>query len=333
MTPTILFGGTNRERLVSVASAQAITAALPQADLWFWTPGGGVRAAERAALIAHQRPFEVDFSAGEGEDLGPIEAALDRAVADRRVLVLALHGGAAENGELAALAEARGAAFTGSGAAASRLAFDKAAAKRAAAAAGVAVAGEVALDAAAEGLARHGRLVAKPVAEGSSYGLLFINDAEGLARLAEAAAREAYLIEPFVAGQEATCGVLETETGLIALSPVEILPSDGAFDYASKYLSAKTREICPATFAPQINAALQAGALKAHRAVGASGYSRSDFIVTPNGLVFLEINTLPGLTAASLYPKSLAAQGEAFDAFLKGQIALATARAELNRVK
>ncbi|WP_374571704.1 D-alanine--D-alanine ligase [Phenylobacterium sp.] len=327
MKPTILFGGTNRERLVSVASAQAIIAALPQADLWFWTPDGRVRTAARSALIAHQRPFEIDFPAGEGEDLGPIEAALDRSVAERRVLVLALHGGAAESGEFAALAEARGVAFTGSGAAASRLAFDKAAAKRAVVGAGVAVAGEVALDAASEGLARYGRLVAKPVAEGSSYGLLFIDDAEGLARLAQAAACEAYLIEPFVAGQEATCGVLETDGGLIALPPVEILPGGGAFDYASKYLSAQTREICPATFAPEVNAALQASALDAHRAVGAAGYSRSDFIVTPHGLIFLEINTLPGLTPASLYPKTLAAQGVAFDAFLKGQVALAERRA------
>lgn len=331
MRPTILFGGPSRERLVSTASAQAVAAALPEADVWFWTPGGEVRVADRGRLAAHARPFESEFPA-EGESLGEMTAALDRAKADGRVLVLAMHGGPAENGELAALCEARGVAFTGSGAAASRLAFDKEATKRAVAAAGVSVPETVPAVEAEAALARHGRLVAKPVADGSSYGLIFVNGAEDLATLAEAAAEQAYLVEPFVAGAEATCGVLERGGELIALPPVEILPADGAFDYASKYLSASTREICPARFAPDVNAALQAQALDAHRAVGAAGYSRSDFIVGEGGaLTFLETNTLPGLTAASLYPKSLAAAGIPFRDFLDGQITLAVARTEAAR--
>ena len=327
MRTTILFGGTNRERLVSVASAQAVSAALPEADLWYWAPDGAVHEADAAALAAHQRPFEIDFPA-TGAGLGGIEAALDRAAAERRVLVLALHGGAAENGQLGALAEARGVAFTGSGAAASTLAFDKAATKAAAAKAGVVSPGTVSVETAAEGLAKYGKLVAKPVAEGSSYGLIFVNGPADLESLAQAAKREAYLVEPFLAGAEATCGVLEQADGsLIALPPVEIRPADGAFDYKSKYLAAGTQEICPATFPAAVNAALQDGALKAHRAVGAMGYSRSDFIVTETDVVFLEINTLPGLTKASLYPKALAAQGIGFVDFLRGQIALAEARA------
>lgn len=327
MKPTILFGGTNRERLVSVASAQAVSAALPQADLWYWAPDGTVHEAESAALSAHQRPFEIDFPA-TGAAIGSIEAALDRAAAEGRVLVLALHGGAAENGELGALAEPRGVAFTGTGAAASRLAFDKAATKAVVAEAGVVAPGTVTTETAAEGLERYGRLVAKPVAEGSSYGLIFVNGPADLEALAEAAKREAYLVEPFIAGAEATCGVLEQADGsLVALPPVEIRPADGAFDYKSKYLAAATQEICPATFAAATNAAMQDAALKAHRAVGARGYSRSDFIVTDEGVVFLEINTLPGLTKASLYPKALAAQGIGFVEFLNGQIALAEARA------
>lgn len=327
MKPTILFGGVNRERLVSVASAQAVSATLPEADLWYWAPRGQVREADAAALAAHQRPFEIDFPA-TGAVIGSIEQALDRAAAEGRVLVLAMHGGAAENGDLGALAEARGVAFTGTGATASRLAFDKAATKAVVGKAGVLSPGTVTTETAAEGLARYGKLVAKPVAEGSSYGLIFINGPADLETLAEAAQREAYLVEPFIAGAEATCGVLELADGsLIALPPVEIRPADGAFDYKSKYLAAATQEICPATFGEAVNAALQDGALKAHKAVGAMGYSRSDFIVTDDGVVFLEINTLPGLTKASLYPKALAAQGIAFVDFLRGQIALAEARA------
>lgn len=326
MRTTILFGGTNRERLVSVASAQAVSAALPQADLWFWAPDGRVHEADAAALAAHQRPFELDLPV-TGALIGDIEAALDRAAAEGRVLVLSMHGGDAENGALAALCEARGVAFTGSGAAASRLAFDKAATKAVAAKAGVISPGTVTVETAAEALAKGGRLVAKPTAEGSSYGLIFLNSEADFPKLEEAARREAYLVEPFIVGAEATCGVLERDGALIALPPVEIRTASGAFDYASKYLASTTQEICPATFGAEINAALQDGALKAHRAVGAGGYSRSDFIVTDEGVVFLEINTLPGLTKASLYPKALAAQGIAFADFLDGQIALAAARA------
>src|SRR6266567_3516579 len=109
MRITILFGGTNKERLVSVASAQA--------------------------LLNHQRPFEKAFEPGN-RGLG-FEAALDKAKAEDRVLVLGLHGGRAENGELQAMCEMRRLPFTGSGSASSHLAFDKTAAKRFAALAGV----------------------------------------------------------------------------------------------------------------------------------------------------------------------------------------------------
>ena len=335
MKTTILFGGLNRERLVSVASAQALAATLVDADLWFWAPDDRVYVANRTALAAHERPFEVDLPTQGAAIADGVEAALDLARAEGRVLVIGMHGGAAENGELGALAEARGVAFTGTGAAASRLAFDKAATKVKVAEAGVVSpqsipvngAGEV--ERLADALAAFGKLVAKPVAEGSSYGLIFVNGEGDLEALKEAASREAYLVEPFVAGQEATCGVLEQADGtLLALPPVEILPADGAFDYAAKYLAAATKEICPGRFSAEVTAAIQQAAVAAHRAVGAMGYSRSDFIVTDKGPVFLEINTLPGLTKASLYPKALAAQGIGFAEFLAGQIALGVRRAE-----
>lgn len=333
---TILFGGLNRERLVSVASAQALAETLPDADLWFWAPTGAVYAAGRQGLAAHARPFEIDLPTEGAPLAAAIEPALDLAAAEGRLLLLGMHGGAAEDGTLAALCEARGVAFTGSGAAASRLAFDKAATKARVAEAGVVSPATIPASTGAEvrdgrlaaQLAEHGKLVAKPVREGSSYGLIFVSTPEDLDALAEAADREPYLIEPFVSGAEATCGVLQAaDGGLIALPPVEIRPADGAFDYAGKYLSKSTQEICPATFEASVQEAIKAAALKAHQAVGAFGYSRSDFIVTERGPVFLEINTLPGLTKASLYPKAIAAQGIAFRDFLDGQVALAAARA------
>jgi D-alanine-D-alanine ligase len=327
MRITILFGGTNKERLVSVASAQALCEALPEADLWFWDVDDSVHETQSKTLLAHARPFEQDFAPG-GRRVGvSITEALDRAKVDGRVLVLGLHGGRAENGELQAMCELRGIPFTGSGSASSHLAFDKVAAKRFAAIAGVKTTASVALDDIETVLAVHGRLIAKPTHDGSSYGLIFVNAKQDIVAVRNAARTEAYLIEPFISGIEATCGVLEQSDGSIfALPPIEIVPAEGNFDYTAKYLLKSTQEICPGRFSSEISAALMDHALRAHRALSCGGYSRSDFIVSADGPVYLETNTLPGLTRASLYPKALKAQGIEFADFLRDQIVLAERR-------
>lgn len=326
MRTTILFGGTNKERLVSVASAQALHRALPEADLWFWSVDDTVHEVGSKLLLEHQRPFEDEFNpANRGI---AFEKALDKARDEDRVLVLGLHGGRAENGELQAMCELRGIPFTGSGSASSNLAFDKTAAKRFAAIAGVATPDGIELENLDAAFAEYGRLIAKPARDGSSYGLIFVNAKQDLVAVRNAAKTEEYVIEPYVAGVEATCGVLEQSDGtLISLPPVEIVPGEGAFDYTAKYLLKSTQEICPGRFTPEITAQLKDQAMRAHRALSCSGYSRTDFIVSPKGLVFLETNTLPGLTAASLYPKALKAQGIEFPDFLRDQIALAERRA------
>ena len=329
MRTTILFGGTNKERLVSVASAQALHQALPEADLWFWDVDDSVHEVRSQTLLEHARPFEDAFQPGS-PSIGTIEPALDRAAAEDRVLVLGLHGGRAENGELQAMCEMRGIPFTGSGSASSHLAFDKVAAKHFAAIAGVKAPRGVALQDLEAALAEYGKLIAKPARDGSSYGLIFVNAAQDLVAVRNAARSEDYLIEPFIAGVEATCGVLEQSDGsLTALPPIEIIPAEGGFgfDYVAKYLAKGTQEICPGRFTPEITAQLMDQALRAHQALSCGGYSRSDFIVSAKGLVFLETNTLPGLTKASLYPKALKAQGIEFADFLRDQIALAAKRA------
>ncbi|MEH2553478.1 D-alanine-D-alanine ligase [Bradyrhizobium algeriense] len=325
MRTTILFGGTNKERLVSVASAQALHRALPEADLWFWDVADTVHEVASQKLLEHSRPFEDEFKPGNrGLSL---EAALDKAKFEDRVLVLGLHGGRAENGELQAMCELRGIPFTGSGSASSNLAFDKVAAKRFAAYAGVTAPAGVALEELDTAFAEYGRLIAKPARDGSSYGLIFVNAKQDLVAVRNAARTEEYLIEPFVSGVEATCGVLERPDGsVLSLPPIEIVPAEGAFDYTAKYLLKSTQEICPGRFSPEISTALMDQALRAHRALSCSGYSRTDFIVSAKGLVYLETNTLPGLTAASLYPKALKAQGIEFPDFLRDQIALAERR-------
>jgi D-alanine-D-alanine ligase len=322
---TILFGGTNKERLVSVASAQALHRALPDAELWFWDVADTVHEVTSQALLGHARPFEDDFKPGSRGIA--LEAALDQAKAEDRVLVLGLHGGRAENGELQAMCEMRAIPFTGSGSASSHLAFDKVAAKRFAAIAGVKAPAGIALEDIDAALAEHGRLIAKPARDGSSYGLIFVNAKQDLVAVRHAATTEEYLIEPFIAGVEATCGVLEQSDGSVfSLPPIEIVPGEGAFDYTAKYLLKSTQEICPGRFSPDITAEIMAQATKAHRALSCAGYSRTDFIVSAKGPIYLETNTLPGLTAASLYPKALKAHGIGFADFLQDQITLAVRR-------
>ncbi|WGD54469.1 D-alanine--D-alanine ligase [Bradyrhizobium sp. CB1650] len=322
MRITILFGGSNRERLVSVASAQALHQALPEADLWFWDIQDRVHFVSSKQLEEHARPFEDEFKPGTRGV--PLEQALDQAKAEDRVLVLALHGGRAENGELQVMCEVRGVPFTGSGSASSHLAFDKIAAKHFAALGGVTPPAGVALDNIDEAFAEYGRLIAKPVRDGSSYGLIFVNAKQDLVAVRNAAKTEEYVIEPYIAGVEATCGVLERPDGsIISLPPIEIIPGEGNFDYAAKYLLASTQEICPGRFTAEVTAALKEQAMLAHRAMSCTGYSRSDFIVAEKGLVYLETNTLPGLTKSSLYPKALKAEGIDFIDFLRGLIELA----------
>jgi D-alanine-D-alanine ligase len=330
MRITILFGGTNKERLVSVATAQALCSALPEADLWFWDVDDTVHETRPEVLLNHSRPFEDPFKPGS-PNIGAIEGALDRARQENRVLVLGLHGGAAENGELQAMCEMRRIPFTGSGSASSHLAFDKVAAKRFAAIAGVKAPPGVALEHAEAALAEYGRLIAKPVQDGSSYGLIFVNAKQDLVAVRNAAKLEEYLIEPLIAGVEATCGVLEQSDGsLIALPPIEIVPAEGGFgfDYRAKYLAKSTQEICPGRFSPEISAEIMDQALRAHQALSCSGYSRTDFIVSEKGPIYLETNTLPGLTKASLYPKALKAQGIEFVDFLQNQVVLSERRTQ-----
>jgi D-alanine-D-alanine ligase len=328
MRITILFGGTNKERLVSVATAQALHSALPEADLWFWDADDTVHETSSKALVAHSRPFEDSFKAGTPA-IGNLKEALDEAKAQNRLLVLGLHGGTAENGELQAMCEVRGIPFTGSGSAPSHLAFDKVAAKRFAAIAGVRAPAGILLEDIETAFAEYGKLIAKPARDGSSYGLIYVNSKQDFVAVRDAARSEEYLIEPFVAGVEATCGVLEQSDGKVfSLPPIEIVPAQGGFDYTAKYLLKSTQEICPGRFSPDVSAEIMELALRAHRALSCSGYSRTDFIVSEKGPIYLETNTLPGLTKASLYPKALKAQGIDFVDFLRDQIVLAERRAQ-----
>lgn len=336
----VLFGGPSDERRVSVATAQHVLAVLDAAEPWFVGRDLRVYKPSRAEVQAHTEVFTREFQPAAA----PFAAALDEALRDERavprdaVFFLGMHGSWGEDGTVQKLLEHRRFAFTGSGSRASADAFDKSAAKRIAAARGVRVAearelprgdGKAIYEALMAMLARHGRAVAKPIAGGSSVGLHHIRSQQDAQTAAEAIehAPEAYLCEAFVTGTELTVGVVEGAAGRRALPPSEVRLDPGrAFDYEGKYLGKGTIEITPAEVGPEITKAAQQLALTAHEALGCFGYTRTDVIVSPQGPVFLEINTLPGLTRASFVPQQLAAEGTAMKPFLEEQIELARRR-------
>jgi D-alanine-D-alanine ligase len=334
----ILFGGTSSERRVSVASAQNVSRLLDDAALWFWAPSGAVHAVARDELAAHADAFVKDFTPRGAAVFSTLADALSSSDVRGRAFLLALHGGDGENGTVQRLLEARGLAFTGSGSAASARAFDKAQTKALAAAQGVRVAAARVLSPAdppvheaalRELLATHPRWVLKPLADGSSHGLVHLKSG---AQVPEAAALLArlgltYLAEVFIEGRELTVGVVDAGAGPEALPVSEVrLAANAAFDYEGKYLGKGTEEITPAALTDAERAAAQQLAVTTHRAVGCEGYSRTDMILTSQGPVLLEINTLPGLTRASFIPQQLAAAGKDLTAFLRGQLELARAR-------
>ncbi len=174
--------------------------------------------------------------------------------------------------------------------------------------------------------------VVKPTSAGSSVGVTIAKKYLDFYDALEAAFAhsDSAIIEEYIRGQEATCGVIDDfrDQAMYALPPVEIAPpaTSPFFDYEAKYGSGDSaaREICPSTFSEAQKREIEELAIAAHQALGARHYSRTDFLVSPRrGIYVLEINTLPGLTDASLLPKSLAAVGTNLGDFFDHVISLA----------
>lgn len=335
----ILFGGTSSERRVSVASAQNVSRRLPDAARWFWSPSGAVHVVTADELAAHGDVFTADFAPRSGAAFPTLADALASPDAQGHAFLLAVHGGDGENGTLQRALETHGLAFTGSGSAASARAFDKAETKRLAAAKGVKTADArvlAPLDEKAcaavlgELLATHPRWVLKPLADGSSHGLVHLQSPAQVPQAAALLARLQlhYLAEVFIEGRELTVGVVDDGQGPAALPVSEVRFAQGAtFDFDGKYLGKGTEEITPAPLTDAEREAAQRLAVTTHEAVGCFGYSRTDMILTAQGPVLLEINTLPGLTKASFIPQQLAAAGRQLEPFLETQLELGRRRA------
>jgi D-alanine-D-alanine ligase len=327
MTTIVLFGGPSDERHVSVASAQNIVRALGAPLAWFWAPDGPIHDVALEDLLAHQRPFEVDFQPRRPAIWPNLEQALDTLPVEDPVFLLALHGTAGEDGMLQKMMEERGLSFTGSDSIASANAFNKARAKdllrdRVRMPESQIVRGP---ETVRHMLEQYDHLVLKPVSGGSSRGLFFVDRGDDV----QIDPNVPYLAEQFIAGRELTCGVVDHGDGPFALPVLEIEVDPGhSFDYAGKYLGAGTREICPANISDPMRESAQDVALAAHTTLGCDGYSRTDVVAADDDhIYFLELNTLPGLTSASLLPKELRAAGIDFHDFLERLIELARQRA------
>ncbi len=170
--------------------------------------------------------------------------------------------------------------------------------------------------------------IVKPVDRGSSVGLSLVRS---LGELKQAIAdcfliSDLVLVEEYIRGREATCGVVEGLRGqdLYALFPTEIVrQGEQLFDYEAKY--GRHKLLCPGRFSEQEKQELERLAKLAHQTLGLRHYSRSDFILTPRGIYILETNSLPGLTEQSLLPKALQAGGIAYPDFLDHLVLLALA--------
>ncbi|ABB37167.1 D-alanine/D-alanine ligase [Oleidesulfovibrio alaskensis G20] len=295
----LIAGGWSEERDVSLSGARGIHAALE-------------RLGHQVTLFDPCRTLAGLLEAAQAHDFA----------------FLNLHGQPGEDGLVQALLETAGVPYQGSGPAGSFLALNKAAAKEVFVRNGLPTPEWVFLP------AHPGADWEPPFAfpafiksnnGGSSLALHRVSCPGELARaLDELFTRggEA-IIEPAVEGVEVTCGVLGDE----ALPPILIRPlGAGFFDYASKYTPGQAEELCPAPLPGEVTAKVREYALRAHRALGLRGYSRSDFILTPAGaLSLLEVNTLPGMTATSLLPQEAAAVGISFDGLIGRLIELGLA--------
>ncbi len=286
----VLMGGWSAEREVSLASGQAVAAALREAGY---------------------RVTEVDAKPVVVMELA--ELAPD-------VVFNALHGTWGEDGKVQGVLESLGIPYTHSGVLASALAMDKHLSKLVFERSGIPVAEHrlITPEQLLKGHPMKPPYVVKPVAEGSSVGVMVVRDENAAIdprRLADLPLKDGKLmVERFVPGRELTCAVM----GDVALGVLEIVPLKGGFyDYESKYAEGGSEHICPAELPEKVYRRIQQHAVRAHKVLGCRGVTRADFRYDDsNGedgeLVILEVNTQPGMTSTSLVPDIARQAGHSF---------------------
>ncbi|MBN2800689.1 MAG: D-alanine--D-alanine ligase [Deltaproteobacteria bacterium] len=278
----VLMGGLSAERAVSLKSGKAVLEALAERG---WDAVG------------------IDV----GRDLP--QRLLAEGV---QVAWVALHGRFGEDGAVQGLLEMMGIPYTGSDVRASAVAMDKIATKRAVQGA-VVMAQDLVLrpgDTLPESF--NFPAVVKPSVGGSTIGMSLVRTREELLVALDVAWKlnDEVLVEEYVSGDEITVAVLDGE----ALPVVRIVPDSGFFDFEAKYTKGRTRYEAPAALPAAVTQAAQTAAVRVWGALGCRGLARADFIVrsTDGVPVFLEINTIPGMTGTSLSPMAAGVVGVSF---------------------
>ena len=273
-----------------------------------------------------------------GHDVTPIYVDRDVDVALRQerieVAFVALHGRWGEDGSIQGLLEMLGIPYTGSDVLASALAMHKGKAKELFRLHNLPTPAYYTMSAgdAADLDTTHGDFgfpcVVKPIREGSSVGVGICHTYEQLQPAIERALcfDDELLVERYIAGKEVSVAILDDR----ALGAVEIAPRDGFYDYSHKYTRGATDYYVPPRLSPERYRGVLAQALRAHLALGCSGATRVDMIVSDSGNEFvLEVNTVPGLTPTSLVPRIAEAAGLSFGELCEHMLAgasLATRR-------
>jgi len=315
-TVVVLAGGLSHERDVSIRSGRRLAAALRQ---------GGLAVDEwdaDAALIPRLR--------GQRPD----------------AVVIALHGGAGENGAVQSVLDMLEIPFVGTDPAGCRRAWDKPTAKAELRRAGLSTPDWVALPQAvfselgaqavlAAMIAKLGLpLVLKPDQGGSALGTHIVREDGELptAMVGCLAYSNTVLAERYVAGTEVAVTVVDTGDGPRALPIVEIAPARGFYDYAARYTAGLTRFHCPARLEPATADLVGQLAVQAHVLLGLRDVSRTDAVVAEDGTVqFLEVNVSPGLTETSLLPMAVQADGSSVGALFGSLVDQALMRSAVSR--
>lgn len=304
---------------------------------------GGLSHERDVSLKSGRRVLDALRHVGVEADLRDADASLLTVLADTSydAVLVALHGGAGEDGALREVLDVAEAPYVGSPPAACRIAWDKPTAKALALRAGLSTPASVVLPHAAfrelgasavlDRLVGHLGLplMVKPARGGSALGCTQVDKPDELpsAMVSCFSYGEAALVERFVTGTEVAVTVIDTGDGPRALPAVEIVPLSGVYDYTARYTAGQTEFFSPARLSDTVASAVSEAAIAAHTALGLRDLSRVDLVVDADDTVqLLEVNTAPGMTETSLLPMAVEAAGLSFGELLRELLARAAAR-------
>ncbi len=340
----LLFGGQSAEHDVSCVTAKHVVAAADPArytldPVGITRDGQWVRAEDARAAIEQGAAALPEALAATGTTIDHESAIVPTDADDTVVVFPLLHGPMGEDGTVQGLLEQAGVPYIGAGVLGSAVAMDKAMAKDVLATKGIPQArwlayrssdlGDLPLDEIERELGLP--CFVKPANLGSSVGVSKAHDRDELARALELAFSydEWVVVEEAVVAREIELAVLGNSDLRVSV-PGEVTPAAEFYDYEDKYLDGRAELTIPADLPPEVAEQFQDLALQAYRALRAEGMARVDFLYEEGGRgpLLNEINTIPGFTPISMYPKLWAASGLPYDELIDELVALALERHE-----